>query len=210
MDFHFIYGTIKKVNRPEDKPHTANVKLLNGDLIKNIPFMLALGTNENRFGSVMLDCGVEVVLVKSYGSNWLIIGEISLKRNASATSQKEETQSHITDAVEIIKHAFEDALEISDDIAKNQGNVAKALYSAAAGFKQTGSSVAGSPSTPLSNASSIISSGVAVGGYAVQVQLSSIKTRAKIKTFLQKYPSDMDDSNDSQKEQFTTIDECGG
>jgi len=206
LDMHFIVGIIKEVQRPTDNAHTATVELINGDTIENVPFMLPIGTNEARYGYIMVDVDVEVLLIKRYGSDWLIIGEVSQSRVAMATSQKEQTQSQITSAITTIKEAFEDTMDIAKALAKNQGNVAKALYSASAGLKQTGTSVAGSPSTPLSNASSIVSSAVAVGGYATQVQLSSIQTRVDIQTFLAKYPPLLEENVNKQEEQFETND----
>jgi hypothetical protein len=210
MDMHFIAGTIIKSNRPSDDFHTFDVKLLNGDTIENVPLFLPVGTDEARFGYVMIDCGVEVLLMKFYGSDWRIFGELSVKRLAfedgDQLPQHEVMFRNVTDALTTTKEAFIETMSIAMEIANTQTSASSAFLATASGLKAAGGSVAGVHPSPLSNASAINSSAGTVLLLGNKIGTDATKTKADIQAFLQEYPPRLQESIDKQKELFPTND----
>ena len=208
MDFRFTIGQLTKVNRPENDISTGDVTLFNKDEIKNIPFMLPLGSNEKRFGYTMIEAGIEVILIKHDGSDWLIIGEVSVKETPSNESRNDAVLQNVVDALDCIADAFDSTMDIVLDIADTQKQISYGLMSAGAGLLRTSTSTAGVHPTPLSNASGIASSATATSGYGARVLVQANKLVASANKHKGKFPPCIKDYAKSQRDLYVVEDEA--
>ena len=208
LDMRFVVGMIEEVYRPTDEIHTARIKLYNGDIIDKVPFMMPLGSSEARYGHTMVDINTEVIVIKHNGTNWLIIGEVSIKilpqgseeeGGSNGKSRNEIVLENIVKSIDLIADAFDDTMDIVTDIANTQKQVSYGLSAAATGLEKTSTSVAGSPSTPLSNSSAIAVSATTTAGYAASVLVEAGKTIVNATKFKEKYPPQLREYMENQK-----------
>jgi len=204
MDMHWIVGTITMVYRPRDKATTADVKLINGDEIKGVPFMLPTGTDEKRFGHVKVDCGVEMVLMKNYGSEWLIIGEVSQKRIPHKQTDDWVMLHHITDALWIINRSMKQQGKTIKNIGKAVEDSGYNIYNNGLGFQWVSSGKI--KGQTLDTASIVLAYGLKtqLGGLQVKQQGVDIQNRAT--TFLDTYPSALAREIEAEEALFPTVD----